>query len=141
MAELKTKPTKASVASFLKNVDGEERKADCKVLVKMMKRITGEDPKMWGPTMVGFGKYHYKYASGHEGDMCITAFSPRKSTLTIYLLPELLASKEKMAPLGKFKNGKSCLHIKKLSDVDTGVLEKLIAESVRRGREMYPDGE
>lgn len=138
MAALKTKPTKVSVASFLNNVDGDERRADCRALVKMMKRVTGAQPRMWGPGIVGFGKYHYKYASGHEGDMCIAGFSPRRAALTIYLLPSLLASKQAMQRLGRYKSGKSCLYIKKLSDVDTAVLEELVADSVRQVEEMYP---
>ena len=138
MAELKTKPTKVSVTAFLNSVDGDERRADCKALVKMIKKVTGEDPRMWGPSIVGFGKYHYKYASGHEGDMCIAGFSPRSAALTLYLMPGFEASRKTMQRLGKYKSGKSCLYIKKLSDVDTAVLEELVADSVRQVRKMYP---
>ena len=131
MPELKTKVSKASVEKFLNSVKGEQKREDSFKILDMMKKITKEDPKMWGPSIVGFGKYHYKYASGHEGDMCIAGFSPRKEALTIYILPGFDKYESLMRKLGKIKTGKSCLYIKKLDDVDTKVLTELIIQSVK----------
>jgi len=132
--ELKTKPTAVTPAAFINAIENDELRKDCKTIAKLMTKVTGEKPKMWGPTIVGFGKYHYKYASGHEGDMCIAGFAPRKPNVTIYLAPPLKHA-ALMAKLGKHKMGKSCLYIRRLEDVDMAVLEKLIAESVRMVRE------
>src|SRR5690606_27299053 len=110
---------------------------DSIVIMKMMKKITKEEPKMWGPSIVGFGKYHYKYASGHEGDMCITGFSPRKNALTIYILPGFLKYDPLMKKLGKYKTGVSCLYIKKLEDINQKVLSELITESVKYMKKKY----
>ncbi len=140
MAELKTKPTDVSVASFLNGIEDTQRRAECKSLAKMMKKVTGAAPKMWGPSIVGFGKFHYKYASGHEGDICIAGFAPRKAALTVYIMPGFQPFKPLMQKLGKYKTGKGCLYIKRLTDVDTGVLEELVAESVRYMKEKYPAG-
>jgi len=131
MAELKTKLNKASVEKFLNSVKDEQKRQDSFKILEMMKKITKEDPKMWGPSIVGFGSYHYKYASGHEGDMCIAGFSPRKEALTIYILPGFEKYDSLMKKLGKYKTGKSCLYIKKLADVDIKVLTELIIQSVK----------
>jgi len=131
MAELKTKVSKASVEKFLNSIKDEQKRQDSFKILEMMKKITKEDPKMWGPSIVGFGSYHYKYASGHEGDMCIAGFSPRKEALTIYILPGFEEYDSLMKKLGKYKTGKSCLYIKKLADVDIKVLTKLIIQSVK----------
>ena len=136
MAELKTKPTNASVEKFLNQVADEARREDCFKVAKMMEEITGEKPKMWGPSIVGFGSYHYKYASGQEGDWPIAAFSPRKQDLTLYLLPGFQEHAELMQQLGKHRTGKSCLYIKRLSDVHGPTLKKLIRESVKRMKEI-----
>lgn len=136
MAELKTKPTNASVEKFLNQISDEARREDCFKIAKMMEEITGEEPKMWGPSLVGFGLYHYKYASGHEGDWPIAAFSPRKQDLTLYLLPGFAESGELMQKLGKHRTGKSCLYIKRLSDVHVPTLKKLIRESVKRMKQI-----
>lgn len=138
MIELKTKPTKVSVKKFLNSVKDERKREDSFVVMEMMKRITKEQPKMWGPSIVGFGSYHYKYASGHEGDMCIIGFSPRKEALTIYLVPGFQKNKSLMEKLGKHKSGKSCLYIKNLVDVDLRVLKELITESVKWVKRKYP---
>ena len=130
MAETKTKPTAVSVEDFIAAVPDEQKRKDSKVLVDMMSKITKEKPKMWGPTIIGFGSYHYKYESGHEGDMCITGFSPRKAAISVYILMGFNKSPELLGKLGKFKTGKSCLYVKKLSDIDKKVLEELIEESV-----------
>lgn len=131
MAELKTKPTNASVEKFLNQVADETRREDCFKVAKMMEEITGEKPKMWGSSIVGFGSYHYKYASGQEGDWPIAAFSPRKQDLTLYLMPGFQEHADLMERLGKHRTGKSCLYIKRLSDVHVPTLNKLIRESVK----------
>ena len=135
MAEAKTKPTKVSVALFLEKIPDEQRRKDCKALVKLMTRVTGEKPAMWGSSIVGFGKYHYKYASGHEGDTCIAGFASRKTDLTLYNMGGGFAGHESlMNKLGKHKSGKGCLYIKKLADIDLDVLETLVSRSVDRVR-------
>ena len=131
MAELKTKVSKASVNNFLNSVKDEQKRKDSFKILEMMKKITKEEPKMWGPSIVGFGKYHYKYESGHEGDMCIAGFSPRKEALTIYILPGFEKYDSLMKKLGKYKTGKSCLYIRRLEDIDTKVLTELISESYK----------
>lgn len=136
MSELKTKPTNASVEKFLNQVTDETRREDCFKVAKMMEEITGEKPKMWGPSIVGFGSYHYKYASGQEGDWPIAAFSPRKQDLTLYLLPGFQEHADLMQQLGKHRTGKSCLYLKGLSDVHVPTLKKLIRESVKRMKQI-----
>jgi hypothetical protein len=130
MAELKTKPTKTSVTEFLASVPDASTRKDCKTLIAMMRKATKSAPKMWGPSIVGFGDYHYKYETGREADWFRAGFSPRKNALTLYGLgwqsqPDL------MSKLGKCKTGKGCLYIKQLSDVDTKVLGQLIERSVK----------
>lgn len=131
MAELKTKPTNESVKEFLNKVPDEGRREDCFAVAKIMEEITGEKPKMWGPSIVGFGTYHYKYESGREGDWPVTAFSPRKKDLTLYIMPGFDKHDELMKELGKHSRGKSCLYIKRLSDIHIPTLKKLIKESVK----------
>ncbi|NNE46598.1 MAG: DUF1801 domain-containing protein [Rhodothermales bacterium] len=130
MAELKTKLNDASVTDFLNSVDDVEKRKDCFALVDMMREITGAEPKMWGTAIVGFGTYHYRYASGREGDWMQVGFSPRKQSLTLYIMSGFSRYDELMKKLGKHKTGKSCLYVKRLSDVDPVVLRKLIKESV-----------
>ena len=137
MAELKTKPSKASVEKFLKGVTDPKKREDSFTILEMMKKITKDEPKMWGPSIVGFGKYHYKYDSGREGDMCIAGFSPRKQNLTIYLMPGFGKYDELMRKLGKYKTGVSCLYIKKLEDVDMKILKELISSSFKYMKEKY----
>jgi hypothetical protein len=131
MAEMKTKPTNESVEKFLNKVSDEERRADCFAVAKIMEEITGEKPKMWGPSIVGFGSYHYKYASGREGDWPITGFSPRKKDLTLYLMMGYEKYKDLLEKLGKHSGGKSCLYINRLSDVHVPTLKKVIKVSVK----------
>ena len=131
MAELKTRPTNASVEKFLNKTTDEARRQDCFAVARMMEEITGEKPKMWGPSIVGFGSFHYRYASGQEADWPVAAFSPRKSDLTLYLTPGFQQNKDLMDQLGKHRTGKSCLYIKRLSDVHVPTLKKLIRESVK----------
>lgn len=136
MGELKTKPTNASVEKFLNQITDEERREDCFKVAKMMEEITGCKPKMWGSSIVGFDTYHYKYASGQEGDWPIAAFSPRKQDLTLYILPGFQESKDLMDALGKHRTGKSCLYIKRLSDIHVPTLKKLIRQSVKRMKQI-----
>ena len=131
MAEPKTKPTKASVKEFLNQITDKERRDDCFAVAKIMEEITGDKPKMWGPSIVGFGTYHYKYASGREGDWPVAAFSPRKGDLTLYLTPGFDKQTEMMQKLGTHSCGKSCLYIKRLSDIHMPTLKKLIKKSIK----------
>jgi hypothetical protein len=137
MAEQKTKPTAISVQSFLDQVPDESVRDDCQELINIMKKITGEKPKMWGPSIVGFGQYHYKYDSGHEGDACLTGFSPRKQNLTLYVMPGFAESTHLLEKLGKHKAAKGCLYIKRLADVDVEVLKKLIKNTVDYLKKKY----
>ena len=132
MAEAKTKPTTQSVSNFLNKIEDKVRRDDCFAVLGMMKEVTGEEPVMWGPSIVGFGRQLYKYASGREGEWPIAAFSPRKGNLTLYILDGLNDSPDLMKRLGKFKTSKSCLYIKKLADVDSSVLRKLVKQSVKK---------
>lgn len=136
MAELKTKKTELSVADFIAAVPNETRRADAQVVLKMMQKVTGKKPKMWGPTIIGFDEYHYRYESGHEGDMCMVGFSPRSSALVLYVLCGDEAGKY-LAKLGKHKHGKGCLYINKLADVDLKVLEQLVESSYRWMRKQH----
>jgi hypothetical protein len=137
VAELKTKKTKASVTEFLKTVEDPQRRADCKRVAKMMREATGNRAAMWGDSIVGFGKYSYTYASGHSGEWPITGFSPRKRELTLYIMSGFSTYERLMKKLGKHRTGKSCLYIKRLSDVDESVLEEIIRESVKYMRGKY----
>ena len=131
MPEPKTKPTEASVEAFLNGVADEKRRADAWQMLEIMKEITGLPPKMWGPTMVGFGEYHYVYDSGHEGDSFLAGFSPRKSALVVYFMAGLEERFAAQIPkLGKVKTSKGCLYIKRLDDVDVGVLADMIRANV-----------
>lgn len=131
MAELKTKPTQANVKEFLNQIPDKERRDDCFAIAKLMEEITGDKPKMWGPSIVGFGTYRYKYASGREGDWMVTGFSPRKKDLTLYIMMGFEKHPELMQQLGKHSTGKSCLYIKRLSDIHVPTLKKLIKASVK----------
>ncbi|MGZ5438025.1 MAG: DUF1801 domain-containing protein [Pyrinomonadaceae bacterium] len=136
MAEAKTKPTKLSVDKFIKSQPDEQVRADCAVISKLMSEATGEPPKMWGTSIVGFGTYHYKYATGREGDMPIVGFSPRKQNLTLYLMMYGFDEQtELLSKLGKHSLGKGCLYIKRLSDVDMPTLKKIIKVSVKKQKQ------
>ena len=132
MAEPKTKPTKASVKEFLNQIPDKERRDDCIAVAKIMEEITGDKPKMWGPSIVGFGTYHYKGASGREGDWMLTGFSPRQKALTLYIMMGFDKQPELMKQLGKYSTSKGCLYIKRLSDVHIPTLKKLIKWSVKQ---------
>ena len=130
MAELKTKSSNESVTEFLDNLGDSKRKEDCKIIMEVMENVTGEKPRMWGSSIVGFGTYHYKYPSGHEGDWFKTGFSPRKQNLTLYIMSGFEEYDNLMSKLGKYKNGKSCIYIKQIEDIDLEILKQLIAESI-----------
>lgn len=138
MAENKTQPTPASVDAFIAAAQPPERSADARVIRATMERLSGEPARMWGPSIVGFGRYHYTYDSGREGDMARIGFSPRKAELVLYLLDGFPGHAERMGRLGKHRTGKSCLYIKRLSDIDMGVLEELIAASIAEMDRRYP---
>ncbi|MEK6752319.1 MAG: DUF1801 domain-containing protein [Chloroflexota bacterium] len=131
MAELKTKKTEASVEDFLNAIQDEQTRNDCFDILKMMKQATKTEPKMWGSSIVGFGSYRYKYASGREGDWFITGFSPRKQNLTLYVMGSFNPHGQLLKKLGRHKTGVGCLYIKKLADVDVKVLKELVNESVK----------
>ena len=138
MAELKTKVNDADVGAFLAGVADERKRQDCFVILELMRRVTGAEPKMWGGSIVGFGSYHYVYATGNSGDWPITGFSPRAQNITLYITSGFDQYEELMARLGKHKTGKSCLYIKRLTDVDLAVLEELVATSVEHMRRTNP---
>ena len=131
MAELKTKPTDASVDAYLSAIPDEQRQEECQVIAEMMQRATKAKAQMWG-SMIGFGSYHYKYPSGREGDWFLTGFAPRKKALTLYIMAGFVQYDALLEKLGKYRTGKSCLYIKRLADVDLKVLEKLILFSVNQ---------
>lgn len=126
MAELKTKKTVASVEDFLAGITPEKKRQDAAALCELMKKATKLEPKMWGSSMIGFGDYHYKYESGHEGDTFLVGFSPRKANLTVYIMPGFEQYEELLSKLGKHKTGKSCLYLNTLDDVDLPTLRKII---------------
>jgi hypothetical protein len=137
MPELKTQKTDASVEEFLDSVEHEKRRTDGRVLLQLMRDVTGEEPSMWGPSIVGFGSYTYKYASGREGEWPVVGFSPRKRNLTVYVMDGFDGYTELLADLGKHRTGKSCLYINKLEDVDMDVLKELVKQSVEHVKETH----
>jgi len=130
MAEAKTKPTAACIDDYLESRASPEQLADCKCLMAMLKRVTKEQPKMWGPSIVGYGSYTYRYESGRTGESCLTGFAVRGTDLVVYLVAESPEQQELLAKLGRHKIGKSCLYLKRLVDIDTEVLEALVTKSV-----------
>ena len=130
MAKLKTKLNDASVEDFIDSIAEEGKRRDARTVLELMQQVTGQEPKMWGDSIVGFGSYHYKYASGREGDWFLTGFSPRKQNLTLYIMPGFDRYASLMDKLGKHSTGKSCLYIKKLEAIDTDVLRELVRLSV-----------
>lgn len=138
MAQNKTQPTPQKVSEFIAGVEDIRKRSDCRELMKLMRETTGNRAKMWGSSIVGFGKYHYKYASGREGDFFLTGFSPRKQNLAIYIVNGFQPHAKLMEKLGKFKTGKSCLYVKSLDDIDRSVLAELVVASVAYMRKKYP---
>jgi len=137
MPEQKTKPTVVSVGTYLASLPDDRKRAESERLCELMTAATGEPPVMWGPGMVGFGSYHYRYASGHEGDAPVVAFAPRAKAFTLYLNSDLGEYEAQLARLGKHKTGKGCLYITRLSDVDEEVLDEVIREAVARVRTSH----
>ncbi|MGB8338322.1 MAG: DUF1801 domain-containing protein [Burkholderiales bacterium] len=137
MAENKTKATDKDVDKHIAAIANEEQRSDCLALLKLLSKITNEKPKMWGPSIVGFGSYHYKYASGQEGDSCLTGFAARGKELVVYLVASDPDQERLLKKLGNHKMGKSCLYIRRLSDVDTAVLDKLVSGSVAEIKRRY----
>ena len=129
MADNKTKPTELSVAAFIDAITDPTKRADAKALVKLMQDVAGEKPKMWGPSIIGFGTYHYRYESGREGDMPIVGFSPRKPATVFYGLHATADAEAMLAKLGKHTTGKGCVYVKKLADIDSRVLTELVKKS------------
>ena len=138
MAKSKTAETNESVAGFIEAIPEEKRRADAFHLLEIMQAQTGFEPKMWGPSIIGFGSYHYKYASGHEGDAPLAAFSPRKDAISLYTMLPVENRTDLLQRLGKHKSGKGCVYIKKLSDVDENVVMKMIDVSVKYLKSLYP---
>lgn len=137
MAANKTVPTRVSVTEFMNSIADPLQKADARKVAAIMRQVTGKRARMWGASIVGYGTYHYKYASGREGDSMLTGFSPRKQALTVYIMAGFGKYDALMKKLGKYKTGKSCLYIKRLSDIDEKVLKRLIEESVKYMRKNY----
>ena len=137
MAELKTKLNDGSVEDFLNGVEDEQKREDSFELLQMMGEISGEPAKMWGKDIVGFGTYHYVYASGREGDWMLSGFSPRKASLSIYLMAGFDQLGDELTALGKHKSSKGCLYVKKLSDIDENVLRKMIKKSIAIMKKRY----
>jgi len=130
MAEQKTKPTDESVTEFLNGITDEKKRRDCFKILQLMRDVTGEEARMWGNSMVGFGRYSYEYASGRKGESFLTGFSPRKQNLSLYIMSGFDRYDELMKRLGKYTTGKSCLYIKRLEDIDQPTLQELVKESV-----------
>jgi hypothetical protein len=137
MADNKTKPTRNSVKAFLDSVPDAGKRADALALIDLMGSVTGEKPVMWGASIVGFGSYHYRYESGREGDSPIVGFSPRKSALVLYIVPGFGGTEPLLAKLGKHTTGKSCLYVKRLADVDLGILRQLVDQSITAVRAKH----
>ncbi len=136
-SDMVTVPTRASVTQFINAVENETRRKDAKTLLSMMKKLTGDKPVMWGPSIIGFGEYHYKYDSGREGDFMLVGFSPRKTNMVLYVLGSLKDDDPLIGKLGKHKRGRSCLYVNKLDDVDLGVLEKMITKSYNNTKNYW----
>ena len=141
MSDLKTKRNDGNVMKFLESVENKQRRKDALAVLNLMKDVMDEEPEMWGDSIVGFGSYHYQYASGREGDWFLTGFSPRKQSLTVYITAGFDHYDELMSKLGKHKTGKSCLYINKLEDVDTDVLKQLVIESVDHMKKTNPSSD
>ncbi len=142
MAEAKTKPTSASVEEYLSSKASPDQLADCKVLMALLRKVTKQSPKMWGPSIVGYGSYSYRYESGRTGESCLTGFAVRGKELVVYLVAESPEQQALLPKLGKHKMGKACLYFKRLADLDSRVLESLVAESVAevKRRHAVPGG-
>ncbi|HEX8660705.1 MAG TPA: DUF1801 domain-containing protein [Brevundimonas sp.] len=137
--EAKTKPTEISVADFIAGVENPQRRADAETLCALFEEISGEPPKMWGPSIIGFGTYHYRYASGHEGDAPRLGFSPRKAQTVLYVMSGAEGQAEMIARLGKVKTSVACMYVNRLDQIDLDVLREMAVASLKQMRELYPD--
>lgn len=135
----KTKPSRMSVATYIAKQRSPETRADCRALVRLMRKVTGASAKVWAPGMIGFGSYHYRYPSGHEGDCFLTGFKPRQGQLSLYIMAGFAGSAALLRKLGKHKRSVSCLYVKRLADIDLPVLEQLVRRSVREIKRRHPD--
>lgn len=140
MYELKTKETDSSVIEFIENIESLKKRQDAYTLLDIFTETTGYEAKMWGPSIIGFGAYHYKYASGHEGDAPLVGFSPRKAKISLYFAPGDTKREELLKDFGKHTTGKACVYINKVADVNVDVLKVLITQSVKFLKETYPNG-
>ncbi len=138
MAKNKTAATTEDVSDFINKVDNAKKREDSFTLISLFQKITGKEPKMWGPSIIGFGTYHYKYASGHEGDAPLAGFSPRRNALVIYMSNEFEKREELLKSLGKHKSTKACVYFNKLEDIELNVLEKIIINSIADVNQLYP---
>jgi len=138
MAKNKTTETDSSVEAFIQAVPNLTKQQDSWQLIKILQNLSGFEPKMWGPSIIGFGSYHYKYDSGHEGDAPLAGFSPRKDAISLYLWPTFDSKDTLLQKFGKFKTGKSCIYIKKLADIDLEILEELVSASIKEVKKLYP---
>lgn len=138
MAKNKTNETESSVIDFINNSDDQAKIKDAFELVNIMQKVSGFEPKMWGPSIIGFGSYHYKYASGHEGDAPLAAFSPRKAAISLYFHLPAEEREDLLAKLGKHKAAKGCIYVKKLTDIDVEILKKMVSISVKELQKQYP---
>jgi hypothetical protein len=137
MSQNRTTATEADVVTFMAGVENDRRRGDAAVLLDIMRRVTGVDPRMWGPSIIGFGRYHYRYETGREGESLRVGFSPRKTNLVLYLTAQDAQLAERMTALGKFRSGASCLYVNKLADVDLTVLEELVSRSWQLAEQQY----
>ena len=138
MSKLKTKPTEVSAESHIAAIANEEQRNDAQTLVALMRRVTKQEPVMWGPSIVGFGSYHYKYTSGHEGDSALAAFAARGRELVVYIADSFEGRDDLLAKLGKHKTGKVCVYIRRLADVDLTILERLVGRSIEEAKRLHP---
>ena len=138
--ETKTRPTAVSVAEFIAAVENPKRRADAETLCALFEEISGEPPKMWGPSIIGFGKYHYRYASGHEGDAPRLGFSPRKAQTVVYVMSGFKGQEAMIARIGKVKTSVACMYVNRLDQIDLGVLREMAVASLAQMRELYPEG-
>ena len=140
MSVPKTKPTEVSPESHIAAIANEEQRKDARTLVALMRRVTKQEPRMWGPSIVGFGSYHYKYASGHEGDSALAGFAVRGSELVVYTAADFEGRDVLLAKLGKPRTGKVCVYFRRLANIDLKVLETLVGRSVAAMKRRYPQG-
>jgi hypothetical protein len=140
MSDLKTKKNDASVANFIASIEDEQKRQDAQALLRLMQKVTGEKPKMWGASIVGFGEFHYRYASGREGDWLLTGFSPRAQNLTVYVMTGFAKQKPLLAKLGKHSTAKSCLYIRRLADVDAAILERIVEQGIAETKALGQTG-